>query len=449
MDVPDKRVTQDVCIAASIPPSTSGGLRTKPLSQMTKLLVIGYVWPEPSSSAAGAHMLSLLELFNTQGWQITFASPAQRTEHMADLDSLGIQCADIELNSSCFDQFVEQLRPQIVLFDRFMMEEQFGWRVEKACPGALRILDTEDLFCLRHARHDALKKHGRINPALTRSFLFTELAQREIAAILRCDLSLVISDAEMHLLTDLFGVAPNLLQYYPFIIDPEQLNDPTPTFEQRQGFISIGNFRHPPNWDAVRWLKERIWPLIRRDLPQAECYIYGAYTPPKATALHNPKQGFYVQGWAPSVATVMQQARVNLAPLRFGAGLKGKLADAMICGTPSVTTSIGAEGMHGDLPFAGAIADSAEEIAHQAVSLYRDHSGWQQAQRQGFAIIQQRFDKKLHNDELLRTIQRLRENLDEHRLNNFTGAMLRYHLHKSTQYMSQWIEAKNQTSSPN
>jgi len=416
---------------------------------MTKLLVIGYVWPEPSSSAAGAHMLSMLELFNAQGWQITFASPAQRTEHMADLDNLGIHCADIELNSSCFDQFVEQLRPQIVLFDRFMMEEQFGWRVEKACPGALRILDTEDLFCLRHARHEAFKKHGTLNPALTQSLLFTELAQREIASILRCDLALVISEVEMQLLTNLFGVNPALLQYYPLLVAPEHLNTSAPPFAQRHGFVSIGNFRHPPNWDAVRWLKEAIWPLIRRDLPQAECHIYGAYTPPKATALHNPQQGFYVQGWAPSVATVMQQARVNLAPLRFGAGLKGKLADAMSCGTPSVTTSIGAEGMHGKLPFAGAVADSAEEIAHRAVQLYRDAGQWQQAQERGYAILRQRFDKQQHNHNLLTKIQRLREQLDQHRLNNFTGAMLRHHLHKSTQYMSQWIEAKNKNGTAN
>ncbi len=411
---------------------------------MTKVLIIGYVWPEPSSSAAGAHMLSLLALFQSQGWKITFTSPAARTEHMAKLEPLGVKTADIALNDSSFDRFVAELSPHIVVFDRFMMEEQFGWRVEKTCPSALRILDTEDLFCLRHARHHAVKKHGRIETRLTKAQLFTELAQREIAAILRSDLSLIISEAEHQLLTDLFKIDPVLLHYYPLIIDSRRLDQQPPNFNQRDGFISIGNFRHPPNWDAVRWLKESIWPLIRRDLPQSECRIYGAYTPPKASALHNPQEGFLVLGRAESARDVMQRARVNLAPLRFGAGLKGKLADAMVCGTPSVTSRVGAEGMSGELPFAGTVADSAEDIAKAAVSLYNDQSQWRQAQQRGFDIVRQRFNRDTHDAPLLKTIQRLRENLDQHRLNNFTGAMLLHHLHKSTQYMSQWIEAKNQ-----
>ncbi|MEH6586290.1 MAG: glycosyltransferase [Halioglobus sp.] len=413
---------------------------------MAQLLIIGYVWPEPASTAAGVHMLSLLALFQDQGWDITFASPATRTEQMADLKSLGIDCVDIELNNSSFDTFAEQLQPHAVLFDRFMMEEQFGWRVEKSCPAALRILDTEDLFCLRHARHDAFKLIGKINPALTSSLLFTELAQREIASILRCDLSLIISEVELRLLTELFSVDPALLHYYPLCVAPAALMPITPEFEEREGFIAIGNFRHPPNWDAVRWLKEAIWPQIRALLPQAQCRVYGAYTPPKASALHKPEQGFHICGWASDSQSVMQSARVNLAPLRFGAGLKGKLVEAMVCGTPSATTSIGAEGMAGDLSFAGAISDEAEGIARQAVALHQDQSLWQTAQDNGFAIMRQRFDRQIHNPKLVDRVEQLREQLDQHRLQNFTGTMLRHHFHKSTQYMSQWIEAKSRTS---
>lgn len=410
---------------------------------MPRLLVIGYVWPEPASTAAGAHMLSLLELFQEQGWDITFASPATRTGQMAELDSRGIHCVDIELNSSSFDVFVGQLEPQVVLFDRFMMEEQFGWRVEQSCPAALRILDTEDLFCLRHARHDVFRRRGQINPPLTPSLVFTEMAQREIASILRCDLSLIISEVELQLLTDQFGLDPALLHYYPLSPAPRALDRATLPFEQREGFIAIGNFRHPPNWDAVRWLKDTIWPQIRGLLPGPQLHIYGAYTPPKATDLHRPEQGFHIRGRAPDARAVMQCARVNLAPLRFGAGLKGKLVEAMACGTPSATTSIGAEGLAGDLPFAGAVSDRPEEMARQAVALYQDESLWQAAQHNGFAILRNRFDRLIHDRELIDRIQELQEDLERHRLHNFTGAMLRHHLHKSTQYMSQWIEAKN------
>jgi glycosyltransferase involved in cell wall biosynthesis len=410
-----------------------------------RLLVIGYVWPEPQSSAAGAHMQALLELFIDMGWQITFASPAARTEQSLDLHAMSIDSAEIELNNASFDVFLKGLDPDVVLFDRFMMEEQFGWRVEQQCPEALRILDTEDLFCLRHARHDHFKAHQQINPPLTQSLLFTDLAMREIAAIQRCDLSLIISEFELALLQDTFGVDPSLLVYCPFLLDPLSAADQQalPVFAEREHFISIGNFRHPPNWDAVLFMKEQLWPLIRQSLPKAELHIYGAYTPPKAMALNNAKQGFLVKGWAESALAVMSRARVNLAPVRFGAGLKGKLADAMACGTPSVTSSIGAEGMSGDLDFAGVIADQLEEMAAGALRLYQAPEVWQGAQSAGFKLYNSRFEKQQHWHALRERIEYCLANKAAHRLNNFTGAMLRHHQHKSTKYMSQWIEAKN------
>ncbi|MEP5568862.1 MAG: glycosyltransferase [Halioglobus sp.] len=416
---------------------------------MSQLLVIGCVWPESLSTAAGSHMLSLLHAFSGQQWKITFASAAARGEQMDDLVSRGVSCVDIELNSSSFDAFVAQLQPSVVVFDRFMTEEQFGWRVEKNCPQALRVLDTEDLAFLRHARHQAFKDNGLINPELLPSLLFTELAQREVASILRCDLSLIISEVEFQLLTDMFKISPSLLHYHPLCFSHDNIVQTKTPKNERQGFIAIGNYRHAPNWDAVLWLKDSIWPKIRKLLPQAQCRIYGAYTPPKATALHKPEQGFHVMGWASDASEVMKSARVNLAPLRFGAGLKGKLAEAMVCGTPSVTTSIGAEGMAGELPFAGAVADDPQAFANGAVALYTDDVLWDDASNHAYNIVQQRFEQEAHNQALLSKVEELLEHLELHRLHNFTGSMLRHHSHRSTQYMSQWIEAKNQLSVAN
>jgi glycosyltransferase involved in cell wall biosynthesis len=139
----------------------------------------------------------------------------------------------------------------------------------------------------------------------------------------------------------------------------------------------------------------------------------------------------------------MSAARVCLAPLRFGAGIKGKIVDAMLCGTPNVTTPIGAEGMAGDLPWAGAIGQSASAIAEAAVSLYQDQQKWTQAQNHGLELLRARYQQQVHGPALIEKLQRCRENLAQLRLENFTGSMLRHHLHKSTQYMAQWIEAKN------
>ena len=407
---------------------------------MKTLLIIGYVWPEPNSSAAGSRMLQLIHFFQQQGYQITFASPAQRTEHMVDLSALNINSVDIKLNCASFDDFINQLNPNVVMFDRFMMEEQFGWRVSENCPQALRILDTEDLFCLRNARHDAHKKHEELQEI---DLLTSELAQREIAAIFRSDLTLMISPKEIELLVTLFKVDRRLLYLLPFVYSQNQLSQENPRYEERQGFISIGNFRHPPNWDAVLWLKQQVWPLIRKRIPEAKLYICGAYPPPKATDLHDEKTGFIVKGWVDDALIEMQSARVCLAPLRFGAGIKGKLAEAMLCSTPSVTTDIGIEGMETHLPWAGSVANDAESIAKAAVNLYQDAECWQRASDLGQQNAQLLFEQKAHYTELLRCLTSLLENLIQHRQSNFIGSMLNHHHHKSTKYMSQWIEAKN------
>ena len=165
---------------------------------MTKVLIIGYVWPEPNSSAAGSRMMQLIEFFQAQKWQVTFASPAAESEHRFPFESLGVIKENIKVNSDCFDSFIENLNPDIVLFDRFIMEEQFGWRVERTCPTALRLLETVDLHCLREARHTALKQQRDY----TKQDLFSEVAQREIASILRCDLSLMIYDSDIKLLEE-------------------------------------------------------------------------------------------------------------------------------------------------------------------------------------------------------------------------------------------------------
>jgi len=412
---------------------------------MKKILVIGYVWPEPNSSAAGSQMIQILNFFKEQQYQINFATPAAKTDHMFNLDSIGVAADTIELNNSSFDAYVSNLKPDIVLFDRFMMEEQFGWRVEENCSSALRILQTVDLHSVREARHVALKQ----DRVMTQDDLLSDVAKREIASILRCDLTLLISKFEQDLLINEFNIDKNLLLLVPFMLDnlTRETIQHYPKFSERQHFISIGNFRHEPNWDAVLHLKSTIWPLIRTRLPDAEMHIYGSYPPEKATHLNNPKENFLIKGWAEDVSIVMQQARICLAPLRFGAGIKGKLIDAMLSGTPSITTNIGAEAMHGNLDnkltWNGIITDDPEYFAKAAVSLYQNEAAWCQMQDNGIKIINRYYDKTKISEYLLQRITELLNSLKQHRLDNFYGALLRHHSLKSTEYMSRWIEVKN------
>lgn len=409
---------------------------------MKKLLIIGYVWPEPTSSAAGTRMMQLINYFLEENYKVHFSTTATRTAFVPELENLGITTKGIELNSPSFDGYIEELQPDIVLFDRFMMEEQFSWRVDKYCPSALKILDTEDLHFIRKARHRAYKE----NKDPKELYLSSEIAKREIASIYRSDLSLIISEVELELLTREFNIPESLLIYLPFMlkeITSEEI-DTLPGFNDRKDFISLGNFLHDPNRNAVFILKEKIWPMIGKQLPEANLHIYGAYPSEKIFKLNDPKNGFLVHGRAENAEEEMKKARICLAPLQFGAGLKGKLIQAMQCGTPAVTTEIGAEGIPGNLPWNGFIENDPVKFSDAAVKLYRDESAWKTAKTRGFEIINSRFSAETFRKEFQKKLQ-LMDRLPGHREKNFIGAMLKHHLHRSTYFMSRFIEEKNKT----
>lgn len=408
---------------------------------MRKLLVLGLVWPEPTSSAAGSRMLQLIRLFTEWDVEVVFASPAQKSLHSADLQKMGIEEVQININDAGFDTFIQHLQPTHVLYDRFIMEEQLGWRVHQHCPQAMTLLDTEDLHFLRKARQACFQQ----GIECTNAQLFTEDCKREIASILRCDLSLIISAVEIKLLENVFQVPASQLWHLPFLVEDAEIIHPEEyyPFQKRKNFISIGNFLHAPNWDQVRYLKEEIWPLIHAQLPAAEMHVYGAYAHEKAQQLHAPKQGFYIKGRAENALETLQKAKVLLAPLRFGAGLKGKLLDALLTGTPSVTTSIGMEGMADSLPWAGAIADTPEEFAQQAIRLYKEEEYAKGVQQNAVKILQTYFRKSLLAHHFLYRLFKIEQNLENHRQHHFLGQILHHQLWQSTKYMSLWIEEKN------
>ncbi|MEG3659644.1 glycosyltransferase family 4 protein [Arenibacter palladensis] len=407
-----------------------------------KLLIIGYVWPEPNTTAAGGRMLQLIHFFLRQDYHITFACTAVESEFSYDLNSLGVHKKAILLNHSSFDTFLKDINPDIVLFDRFMIEEQFGWRVAKNAPNALRILDTEDLHSLRISRHLAYKKSI---PFSEQFWLDQAQTKREVASIYRCDLSLIISLHEMELLTKTLKIDKSLLLHLPMMydaIDRKQQNNWL-QFEQKKDFVCIGNGKHAPNIDAVQTLKKDIWPLIRKELPHTNLFVYGAYMPESIKQLNSPKQGFYIMGHAHDADEVISKARLNLAPLNFGAGIKGKLLSGMLNGTPSITTKIGAEGICENLPWNGIIADNVETFAKAAVFLYQNKEEWSNARENGIAIINSIYNKAVLQQRLKDRIELLAKNPELHRAGNFIGNMLLHHTMASTKFMSKWIEEKN------
>jgi glycosyltransferase involved in cell wall biosynthesis len=303
-------------------------------------------------------------------------------------------------------------------------------------------LDTEDLHFLREARRLALNRKRDDFKAL----LLNDIALRELASIYRSDLTLVISEYENELLQAHFGLDKSLLHYLPFLLQDGEIHDgkDCPSYSDRKDFMTMGNWKHGPNRDSVHYLKKEVWPALRRMMPEARIHIYGAYGGESDLALHDPSFGFFVEGWADSVKDIYFSHRVCLAPLRYGAGLKGKLIDSMRFGLPSVTTGVGTEGIAGDLPWNGFVADSPAQLAKCAVELYHDKAVWNESRLNGWRIVRERFREELFEKDLLNRLDVLISGIQEHRTNNFIGALLWHHSAQSTKYLSKWIEAKNQ-----
>ncbi len=226
----------------------------------------------------------------------------------------------------------------------------------------------------------------------------------------------------------------------------EKTPETTSSFGDRKNFVAFGNLLHAPNVDAVLQLKE-LWPAIKEQLPQVELHVYGAYAPQQILQLHNEREGFLVKGWIEDLKPTLEKYRLQLAYLRFGAGLKGKLVDALRFGLPSITTEIGGEGLNGELNFGGKITSSKEDFVTAAVEFYTRENLWSAAQKNGFEIIEHRFQKHIFSNGFKERIDFLVQNLEQHRQRNFMGQVLQHQSLQASKYLSKWIEAKNTTTS--
>lgn len=350
-----------------------------------KALFFCLVWPEPSSSAAGVRLDYLIRLFSREGFELHLSSTAEQGPYSAlyeDLD--GVYRHNLDPNSSETSTKLAQINPDVVVFDRYPTEEQFSWHVMEACPKAIRILDTEDLHGLRRARELSLEElenkgvqthlyvaEHEIEPIS----VYNTIALREMVSMHRSDLSLVVSDVELSYAQKYYGIPIAQIMHLP-ILSSRLLEQFRPLTNDRSSHACfIGNFKHAPNRDAVHFLRYQLWPHIYRALSDqgdtnSECHIYGAYMDATMERLDDPSIGFHMKGRVDSVYATMAAYGVLLAPLRFGAGVKGKILDAISMELPVVTTPIGSEGLsvHLDgVDFPGYVAKTVEEFKQSAV----------------------------------------------------------------------------------
>lgn len=402
----------------------------------SKIVFIGNIIPEPNSTAAGKRIVQLMMLFMDFGYQVQYWSETGPGEYSFDCKIVLIDLKIIQSNNESIVELLVKEKPKFILFDRFMTEEKYGWRVANILPETIRILDSEDLHFLRDFR-----QRNYLNIPLNYSEVVTsDIFQREISSMYRCDLTLTISEFEIEFLIDFVGFPMELVYYIPIFSEATKL-EPN-IYEHRNDFCFIGNFYHKPNIDCVTYLKNEIWPLIKIQLPKSNMYVYGAYANQNIYNLQEKKLGFLVKGRVESVRDVLSKHRVLLAPIRFGAGLKGKLLDAMQNGLPSVTTAIGIEGISHENHWNGFVANSPKEFAIAATQLYNDKLSWIQSQITGYKILNSRFNKTLFSKQFQLRLEELALNIIEIRKRNFIGTILFRNQNLATKYMSKWIEAK-------
>jgi len=244
--------------------------------------------------------------------------------------------------------------------------------------GVHTVFDTIDLHFLREEREARLKGDPNL---LARA---QETKKLELTLCRSADFCVVVSEYEKEIL-EAEGIK-NVV-FLPNVHDPAPRG---PGFAEREGLVFIGSFQHPPNEDAVCWFVEDILPIVRREISQVRFFIVGASPTAKVKALSR-HEGVIVTGYVPEVRPWFHKSRIFVAPLRYGAGLKGKVGQALSYGLPSVLTPIAAEGMginHGEEAL---IAENAEDFAQAIITLYRDKELWEKLSHKGRELIARRF----------------------------------------------------------
>ena len=302
-------------------------------SNQIKLLCIGHRYPEPETTAAGRHLIDYLLFLKSANFNVHFASTSKKTPYSFDLNAHQIQTTAIQLNCSSFQDFIGELNPEVVVFDRINSFEQFAWQCKEVLPNVLLVLNTEDLHFLRFARQKQTPYKAQA------------LFHRELKAILSADLSLIISTSEIEILTKDLNVSAEQLAYIPFLKQTDFSN--SLGFEQRAHLIFVGNGQHKPNSDAVAYLKDELWPILKEKLPETELHVYGRDYP-KTLLMHMPERMHY-KGWTKDIYKTMSSYKLNLAPLRFGAGLKGKVMTGLETRTATIGSEIAFEGFPKEL----------------------------------------------------------------------------------------------------
>jgi glycosyltransferase involved in cell wall biosynthesis len=340
--------------------------------------------PTPDRDAASIDMVWYLRIFVALGYDVTLlpvADLARADRYVDELRQDGVKLVANGWATSPQDFLAREPTPYDLLVV-FRVTNAVGLLPEQLrahSPHAKLVFNTVDLHFLRLEREALLLRSPE---KLDESF---RVQQMELAAIARADCSILLSPVERPLIADLLPRASTYV--IPIARDVAGREAP---FAPRAGVLFIGGFRHRPNGDAILAFVRDVWPLVRRKLA-VTLSIVGADPPAELRALHDPAAGIAVLGHVENLESLLAQSRLTVAPLRFGAGTKGKIVTTLAAGVPCVASPIAVEGMGLTDGVNIRVADSSEKFADSVIELHDHEPSWTAMSDAGVAFAQQNF----------------------------------------------------------
>ena len=348
-----------------------------------RALVIDSEMLKPDQDSGSLRMMRLLAVFQNLGFKVSFISSTMEYQqpYVGQLQQQGVEVIYAPFVPSV-DVYLQTNGQQfdVILVSRADIMERYLEIVRSCSPSALLIFDTVDLHYLREQRLAALTDSADLaESAAARK-------RQELGLMEKSDVTLVVSPVEKDLVsTDRPDLAVEVIS------NIHEIQDSGIAFEQREGILFVGGFNHPPNVDAVRFYLDEVLHLVQQELEDVKTYVVGSK--PTEEIRSRASASVIVTGHVPDIAAYLNRCRVSIAPLRYGAGIKGKINMSMACGVPVVATSVAAEGMSLTDGKDVLIGDDAAAFANAVVRLYRDRALWEMLVENGRTNIEQHFSR--------------------------------------------------------
>ena len=348
-----------------------------------RVLVVDACMLTPDRDSGSVRMQAIVELVGELGGKATFVADnlEYREPYVRDLQQAGVEVQYAPYQRS-IDELLARRGPEFdaVILSRHYVASKHIDSVRRHAPRAKLVFDTVDLHFLR-AERQAQVEGGAAAVVSARA-----QREQELDLVRRADVTWVVSPVERQLLA---GMVPGArVEVLSNIHEPMPAGRP---YAARAGLVFIGSFRHPPNADGVLWYAQKVLPRLRERLPGVVTTIVGAEPPAKIVALSGPD--LVVAGHVADIAPIFTAARVSIAPLRYGAGVKGKVNLAMSYGVPVVATTPAVEGMGLAPGHDVLVADDADAFADAIVRAYTDEPLWRHLSRGGLDNLREHFSR--------------------------------------------------------